>query len=503
MTQPQDILFLTDRPNGGPAADLDILYPRRVVRLDFTSEAHDLSVLARYATVITMVSAGANVAKLDYAAITEYARGGGRVLSCLLEYAHNRGLHFSKTHVLDRMLPGMRIEVANDITRGYAVGDTLWWYGTVSGAPEEIYDNQALQRQVMGVWEGSGVTILSTSTVNGGAVMVEERVGEGRILALDLLSLNRPYFNSKGATNKYLFLGNLMGQGVRYGRHFPERLTYDSFVDLMRATAARYEELRLVEEGPASDGRPMWSLRLGDPTRPTVYLGAAVHGWEWENAYGLLRLAEVLCEEPNVEGLDTRRFHYIIVPVQNPWGFDHFTRQNGHGVDLNRNFDCAWEPATAGQDVLVPWDYNYNGSRPASERETQVMQGLIDRYRPVCLIDFHTADYIMLRAHRGDRALFDAIQADVKARMKDRHLVQQPYGGAYQQVNLERATDTTPAQPYLICYAAERGCATAFLLEMSGNRTDMHAIVINTDTVVEICLAAVKQTLAGLGEDRS
>jgi hypothetical protein len=30
---------------------------------------------------------------------------------------------------------------------------------------------------------------------------------------------------------------------------------------------------------------------------------------------------------------------------------------------------------------------------------------------------------------------------------------------------------------------------------MSGNRDDVHALVMNTDTVVEVCLAAVKQCL--------
>ena len=49
--------------------------------------------------------------------------------------------------------------------------------------------------------------------------------------------------------------------------------------------------------------------------------------------------------------------------------------------------------------------------------------------------------------------------------------------------------------PYLICYAAEKGSPAAFLIEMSGNRDDVHALVMNTDTVVEICLAAAKQSL--------
>ena len=49
------------------------------------------------------------------------------------------------------------------------------------------------------------------------------------------------------------------------------------------------------------------------------------------------------------------------------------------------------------------------------------------------------------------------------------------------------------AQPYFICYAAERGAQASFLIEMSGNRDDVHALVMNTDTVVEICLAAITE----------
>jgi hypothetical protein len=52
--------------------------------------------------------------------------------------------------------------------------------------------------------------------------------------------------------------------------------------------------------------------------------------------------------------------------------------------------------------------------------------------------------------------------------------------------------------PYLVCYAAECGAAAAFLVEMSGNRDDVHAMVMNTDTVVEICLASVQECLGYL-----
>ncbi len=399
MPDQKDILFLTDNPNCATAADLDVLYPDRVAKLNFTTDKHGVTVLRQYDTVITMVTDGANLRKLKYESVESYARQGGKVISCLYEYACHRNLHFSKTHVLDRMRPAIRIEIENDVTRGFAKGDTIWWFGTVSSAPDQLYANQMLQRQVMGVTESDTVSVLATSTVNHGAVMVEEQVGKGRILALDLLSPGRPFYNSWGSTNKYLFSGNLIGGSVRFGKHYPDRWSYDEFVEQMHLLALEHTQLTLSAEGPCSDGREMYSFSIGDPQAPTIYLGAAIHGWEWENAFGLLRLAELLCRDTKLDGLDVGGLHWKIVPIQNPRGYDAFTRQNARGVDLNRNFDVAWEELPVPQDVVVPWDYNYKGTRPASEPETQVIQRIVDETRPICAIDFHTADYIMLLPH--------------------------------------------------------------------------------------------------------
>jgi len=497
MPAKKTICLLTDSPNGAIGADLDILYPGRVAKLDFTTDKHSAAVLKQFEFVVTVVHDGRNLPKLNYRSVESYAKQGGQVVSCLFEYARHRGLNFSKTYVGGRMRPAMVIERQNDVTKGFAKGDRVWWFGMVSSAPDLLYANQMFQRQIMDISESDDVAILATSTVNHGAMMVQESVGKGRIVAMDLLSPLRPFFNSWGSTNKYLFLGNIVSRSVRYGKQYPQKWPYDQFVEQMHALAAQHPQLHLHAEGPCSDGRQMWTFGLGDESNPTLYFGGAVHGWEWENSFGLLRLAELLCENPRIEGLDTDRLHFKIMPIQNPAGYDAFTRQNARGVDLNRNFDVGWEDLPVPQDVVVPWDYNYKGARPASEPETQIIQGIIDCHEPVCVIDYHTADYIMLLPQEGDDGLIGAIQEDIQARLKDRYLCQAPYNGAYQQVNMERKSERTKS-PYLICYAAKKGTPAAFLIEMSGNRDDVHALVMNTDTVVEICLAATGQCLSWL-----
>jgi hypothetical protein len=494
----KDILLLIDPSRSRIAADLDVLYPDRVERLDYSKTRLTAERLTPYTCVITQVADGSLAPKLNYRALTAYARQGGQVLSCLFEYAENCGLRLSKTHVLDGDQPGMRIEVECDVTRGFAVSDRIGWFGCVERTSDLRYENQMFQRQLLGVRESKNVRILATSTVNQAAIMVEEKVGKGRIVALDMLSPGRPTFNSHGSTNKYIFLANMLGSGVRYGKHYPKRLSYEEFADAMADLARTRPALTLQNEGPCSDGRPMWGLSLGNEANPTLYVGASIHGWEWENAYGVLRMAELLAEQPDVEGLNTGRLHFKFMPIQNPWGHEHFTRQNSHGVDLNRNFDCAWEALPEIQDVATPWDYNYKGPRAASERETQVLQRILDRHRPLCVIDFHTADYGLIRSHKGDLEFVDAIHANIKARLKDRFLCQRPDFGPFQQVNMDDITKHSDPLPYLVCYAAQRGTPAAFVIEMSGNRDGMHATLMNTETVVEICLAATEECLRRL-----
>jgi hypothetical protein len=71
------------------------------------------------------------------------------------------------------------------------------------------------------------------------------------------------------------------------------------------------------------------------------------------------------------------------VPNLNPDGYAAHTRQNAHGVDLNRNFGAMWAPV--GHRGSLQW----SGPRPFSEPETRIARRLILRLRPALTLWFH------------------------------------------------------------------------------------------------------------------
>ncbi len=77
MAQTQDILLLTDGPGGAVGADLDILYPGRVRRMNFTAEPHGLRQLRPYAHVITTVDVGRQPAQTRLGGYNSPRQGRG------------------------------------------------------------------------------------------------------------------------------------------------------------------------------------------------------------------------------------------------------------------------------------------------------------------------------------------------------------------------------------------------------------------------------------------
>jgi murein endopeptidase len=157
--------------------------------------------------------------------------------------------------------------------------------------------------------------------------------------------------------------------GLRGPRRIVQRLIYHD--DHMHVRIGPDPKRRLVI-GRSVEGRAIEAIRVGDRGSPTKALVVGcIHGNECAGAAVTRILAR---SSPSVD--------LWLVPNLNPDGLASGTRQNAHGVDLNRNFPSEWRRGHLG-------DAEYPGPRPLSEPETRACAGLIRRLRPSVTIWFH------------------------------------------------------------------------------------------------------------------
>jgi len=125
--------------------------------------------------------------------------------------------------------------------------------------------------------------------------------------------------------------------------------------------------------GTSVQGRPIvaWTFGSAHAKRKILVVGC-IHG----NECAGLAITSALRRAPVPNGVQL-----WIVPEMNPDGTAAGTRQNAHGVDLNRNFPYRW------QRISDP--VYRSGSRAASEPETRAAMRLVARIRPAGTITYH------------------------------------------------------------------------------------------------------------------
>jgi hypothetical protein len=147
---------------------------------------------------------------------------------------------------------------------------------------------------------------------------------------------------------------------------------------------------------------PLMAFALGskDPASPVLFLTGGVHGLEKigaQLAWSLLKTTmDRLIWDKSLREL-FRNIRLVVIPMVNPVGCSHFTRSNGHGVDLMRN-----SPVRAVDRVpfllggqrysnKLPW---YQGQEGVLELENQVLvsyfQEQTSKSRCVVAVDFHS-----------------------------------------------------------------------------------------------------------------
>ncbi|HTA06016.1 MAG TPA: M14 family zinc carboxypeptidase [Solirubrobacteraceae bacterium] len=145
---------------------------------------------------------------------------------------------------------------------------------------------------------------------------------------------------------------------------------------------------RTIVFGHSVRGRPLVAHVLGADAAPRkIMLVGCIHGNECAGRAILSALAR---REPPAG------VQLWLVPSMNPDGEADDTRQNAHGVDLNRNFPYQWRHVTEAT--------YFSGPRPLSEPETRAAVRLISRVKPVATVWYHQHEDLVDMAG-GDRGI--------------------------------------------------------------------------------------------------
>ncbi len=139
--------------------------------------------------------------------------------------------------------------------------------------------------------------------------------------------------------------------------------------------ASRVAQRRVVVIGRSVLGRAIRAVVIAaQPTSRAVLAIGCVHGDETagEAVTRALRRAA-----------PPRGSAVWLIDALNPDGCLAHTRQNAHGVDLNRNSPWHWRPLDARGGTF------WSGPRAASEPETQTILRLVRRLRPAVTVWFH------------------------------------------------------------------------------------------------------------------
>jgi murein peptide amidase A len=140
--------------------------------------------------------------------------------------------------------------------------------------------------------------------------------------------------------------------------------------------------------GHSVEHRPIVATRVGDPAAQVrVLVVGDIHGNERAGERIVARLRRA-----RPDGV-----RLWLIRTANPDGVAAGTRQNAHGVDLNRNFPFRWRPGPRGT--------YYPGPKSASEPETRAVMRLVRRVRPQLAIYYHQHLRMVVRAHGADPAV--------------------------------------------------------------------------------------------------
>lgn len=155
--------------------------------------------------------------------------------------------------------------------------------------------------------------------------------------------------------------------------------------------------------GTSVDGRKIESFTYGSGTNHLVFVGGIHGGYEWNSVVLAYKFLDYLNE---TSGTLPTNLKVTVIPSANPDGVFNVVgkegkfaasdvptsqsiqaagRFNANKVDLNRNFDCKWQPKSTWRGVEVS-----AGKKAFSEPEAQVIRDFVLRDKPEAVIFWHS-----------------------------------------------------------------------------------------------------------------
>lgn len=164
-------------------------------------------------------------------------------------------------------------------------------------------------------------------------------------------------------------------------------------------TAIPFGESQVI--GYSVEGRSIASYQFGTGQNVLVLVGGMHGGYEWNSIMLMYELITYLTFNPDEIPATVTLY---IIPSANPDGQFRATgeegpffpgdvdaetipgRFNAHGVDLNRNWPCNWEPTGIWRDQAVS-----AGTSPLSEPESLALHDFLLAQQPELTVFFHSA----------------------------------------------------------------------------------------------------------------
>jgi predicted deacylase len=153
--------------------------------------------------------------------------------------------------------------------------------------------------------------------------------------------------------------------------------------------------------GSSVEGRSIEAFAYGDGKKHLIFVGGIHGGYEWNSTLLAYEMIDYLSNNPEIV---PSNLTVTIIPSANPDGLYKITnkegrfkpvdivvedqspgRFNAHEVDLNRNFDCKWQPESTWRSQTVS-----AGTGAFSEPEAQAIKNFVLDNNPVAVVFWHS-----------------------------------------------------------------------------------------------------------------